>query len=650
MKKFLLYLISLLFPAIGFAQSPSYRAMADSAFKHQEYYTAAFYYKNIAEGTTAVVKNGLPANSAANKSGGSKKAATPYIIYQLAESYRLYKDYTDAAIWYAKANAGETAKQYPLTPLWYAISLQANGKYQEALNQLNQFVGASADEKYTALAKKEITSCEYALKQLENPRAVDVSALVFLNKDQGDYALSVNLGRYWFTSSRMVEKDKFFTNRIYSSAILDSTKALATNFNAFDKDGQIEYATPALTGTGDRMYLTRWYKKGGKTVAAVYLSKLVSGVWQQPEKLNNTINVDGFNSKHPFVTPDGKRLFFSSDRPGGEGGDDIWESNLDDYGQPTTVSNLGNTVNTIYDEQSPCYDQVNKALFFSSTGFVGMGGFDIYRSDGDFGHWSVPSNLGYPVNSSKDDLYYNLDPNNANKFYLSSARGSDCCLSLFTGQYQALYIDGKVIDCGSGKGMAGARVLLKDPAIKRGILAAVTDSTGTYVFKVKEKLPSYQVEISQKGYFTKTVPAPVVRPGIDTLINPDICMQSFKVNVPITIDNIYFDFGNANLRPESFATLDKLAALMKDNPKIKIELASHTDGIGSDAQNLKLSQKRADACVDYLLLQGVKQGRIVAKGYGKRMPVAPNKLPNGKDNPAGRQLNRRTTFTVKSIG
>ncbi|WP_162996647.1 OmpA family protein [Mucilaginibacter celer] len=635
MKKLLLYFFLFAFPAVSFGQaSKNYKTLADSAFNRQEYYAAAYYYKHIADAATP----------------SKKEAVNLYVTYKLAESYRLYKDYTDAAIWYAKANTPEGVKQYPQIPLWYGVSLQANGKYQEALEQLNLFAGSAADDKYLAIAKKEIASCGYAMKQMENPRAVDVSPLVFLNKDQGDYALSVNLGRYWFTSSRMVEKDKFYTNRIYSSAILDSTKALATNFNAFDKEGQFEYATPALDGTGNRMYLTRWYKKGGKTVSAIYLSKLVNSVWQQPERLNNTVNADGSNSKHPFVTPDGKRLFFSSDRPGGEGGDDIWESDLDDYGQPTTVSNLGSTVNTIYDEQSPCYDQANKALFFSSTGFTGMGGFDIYRSDGDFGHWSVPSNLGYPVNSSKDDLYYNLDPNNANKFYLSSARGSDCCLSLFTGQYQALYINGKVIDCGSGKGMAGARVLLKDPAIKRGILAAVTDTAGSYVFKVKEKLPSYQVEISQKGYFTKTVPAPIVRPGIDTLINPDICMQSYKVNVPITVDNIYFDFGNANLRPESFGTLDKLAGVMIDNPKIKIELASHTDGIGSDADNLKLSQKRAEACVAYLLLKGVKQGRITAKGYGKRMPIAPNKLPNGKDNPAGRQLNRRITFTVKSVG
>jgi len=647
MKKLLPYILLSFFPAVSFGQAKNFKALADTAFNRHEYYTAAYYYRHIADGTTIESKNSVPLSP--NKKSGSKKETTnQYIIYQLAESYRLYKDYTDATIWYAKMSEIGSAGKYPLTPLWHGICLQANGKYDDALVQLKQFAANNQDPKYTVLVNKEITSCEYALRQLEHPRAVDVSPLVFLNKDQGDYALTVNLGRYWFTSSRMVDKDKFFTNRIYSSAILDSTKALATNFNAFDKEGQIEYATPSLDGTGTKMYLTRWYKKNGKTVSAIYYSRLVSSIWQQPVRLNSTVNAEGYNSKHPFVSADGRRLFFSSDRPGGEGGDDIWESNLDDDGQPKTVSNLGNVVNTPYDEQSPYYDGPDKVLFFSSNGFIGMGGFDVYRSDGDFGHWAAPVNLGYPVNSSKDDLYYSIDPTNPNKFYLSSARGSDCCLSLFTGQYKFLYISGRVIDCHTNSGMAGARVILKDPNVKMGLVAKVTDDKGDYVFQVKEKLPAYKLEISQKGYFTKVVPAPLVKPGIDTLINPETCLQNYKVNVPIVIEDIYFDFGNAHLRAESYDVLDKLVAIMNDNPKIKIELGSHTDNIGSDAGNLKLSQARAETCVDYLLLKGIKSSRITAKGYGKRMPIAPNKLPNGKDNPAGRQLNRRTTFTVKS--
>jgi OOP family OmpA-OmpF porin len=264
MKKLLPYLLLSFFPAVSFGQAKNFRALADTAFSRHEYYTAAYYYKHIADGTTIESKNNVPHSSTGKRSTSKKVQTNQYIIYRLAESYRLYKDYTDAIIWYAQISKDGPAAQYPLTPLWYGVCLQANGKYDEALEQLKQFAGNAPDPQYIAFANKEITSCEYALKQLEHPRLVDVSPLVFLNKDQGDYALTVNLGRYWFTSSRMVDKDKLYTNRVYSSAILDSTKALATNFNVFDKEGQIEYATPALDATGTKMYLTRWYKKNGK--------------------------------------------------------------------------------------------------------------------------------------------------------------------------------------------------------------------------------------------------------------------------------------------------------------------------------------------------------------------------------------------------
>ena len=178
MKKLLPYLLLSFFPAVSFGQAKNYRALADTAFNRHEYYAAAYYYKHIIDGTLAESKNSVPFVS--NKKSNSKKEITnQYIIYQLAESYRLYKDYTDATIWYARMSGEGALGQYPLTPLWYGICLQANGKFDEALIQLKQFAGNSPDPKYTAFADKEIASCEYALKQLDHPRAVDVSPLVF---------------------------------------------------------------------------------------------------------------------------------------------------------------------------------------------------------------------------------------------------------------------------------------------------------------------------------------------------------------------------------------------------------------------------------------------------------------------------------------
>src|SRR6202012_2687662 len=153
--------------------------------------------------------------------------------------------------------------------------------------------------------------------------------------------------------------------------------------------------------------------------------------------------------------------------------------------------------------------------------------------------------------------------------------------------------------------------------------------------------------IEKNGYFTKTIPMPLQgKMSRDTLNNPEICLQALKVNKPIVLKNILYDFGKPSLRPESEIVLNELVTLLKDNPKIRIELSSHTDSIGSDAFNQNLSQLRAQLCVDYIVSRGISKDRLIAKGYGKSRPIAPNSLPNGQDNPEGRQLNRRTEFTV----
>jgi outer membrane protein OmpA-like peptidoglycan-associated protein len=139
-----------------------------------------------------------------------------------------------------------------------------------------------------------------------------------------------------------------------------------------------------------------------------------------------------------------------------------------------------------------------------------------------------------------------------------------------------------------------------------------------------------------------------MKKNVDTLFSPDICLQAFKVDEPIVIKNILYDFNMADLRPESKIALDNIVDILNDNPHIKIELGSHTDSIGNIAYNFTLSQQRAQSCVDYIVSKGIDKGRIIAKGYGESKPLAPNSLPNGHDNPEGRQLNRRTEFTVKS--
>jgi outer membrane protein OmpA-like peptidoglycan-associated protein len=191
--------------------------------------------------------------------------------------------------------------------------------------------------------------------------------------------------------------------------------------------------------------------------------------------------------------------------------------------------------------------------------------------------------------------------------------------------------------------LPGVKVSLVDSVSDRVLANTVTDGGGKYFIKLPAR-KNYKLLFEKQGYFAKS--AVVAIRTADTLITRDICLEGFVVNKPIVIENILYDFNRATLRPESLKALDGVVSIMRDNTGIKIELSSHTDSIGSAAYNMKLSQQRAQSCVDYIISKGIDKERIIARGYGKTIPVAPNSLPNGKDNPVGRQLNRRTEFKV----
>jgi len=254
--------------------------------------------------------------------------------------------------------------------------------------------------------------------------------------------------------------------------------------------------------------------------------------------------------------------------------------------------------------------------------------------------------MGYPMNSSKDDLYYSADNSIQGKFYISSDRESECCLNLFEGFNNPITIKGNVADCAIQHPLPGVKVSLIDSLSGRMLKNVVSCNDGLYAFTVNVKRP-YRIIFEKPNYFTKSIAiANYDKLNKDTLLTDDNCLQPFEVNKPIVIKNILYDYNKADLRPESKTVLEELVKVLNDNPKINIELSSHTDSIGSDAYNINLSQARAQSCVDYIIAKGIDKTRITARGYGKSRPVAPNSMPDGTDNPDSRQLNRRTEFTV----
>ena len=652
MKKIILINIIVLAALSAFGQKPDdVKVLGDQAFANKNYYAAAFYYKEAATGFNIQPQTVIPFRG--DTKAGKKVNAenNDYVSYQLAESYRLYENYLEAEGWYYKVVTGGNTDKYPLARLWYGVCLRADQHFDEAVKQLQLFIAQyNGPARYKDMAYEELHNCQFAKEAYLYPGLLDVNMMNGkVNNDGSVYAADINNGKRYFTSSRMLKSDKKHLNRIYILSEDANTNPQLVNFNNTNDKKEIEYGTPSIDLTGKHMYMTRWYKTGSKTVHGVYMSTLGNNGWGEPVKLNTNVNNDGFNSIQPFITADGKRLFFVSDKPGGQGGDDIWVSDIGADGLPVNSHNLGATVNSPLDEQAPYYDIVEKKLIYSSKGFTGLGGFDFFVTYETVGEWSAPKNMGYPMNSAKDDLYYLPDNNDRKKAYVSSDRESDCCLNLFTVYDKKYILKGIVTDCDAHTALAGVKVSFVDSLSKQTLYQQISGADGVYAFSVTTKRP-YNMVLEKKGYFTKVVSAPITgRMNADTLINPDICLQAFVVNKPIVIKNILYDFGKSTLRPESEKVLDDLVKILADNPKMKIELSSHTDSVGSDAYNMKLSQDRAQSCVDYIKTKGIPESRLFAKGYGKSKPIAPNSLPNGKDNPDGRQLNRRTEFTVLKV-
>lgn len=657
MKKILITLLALVTCIGANAQysKDNPRALGDKAFNNRDWYEAAYYYKKAAEGMSLVTRQSIPYSGGGKSAKEATKNGKPedraYICYRLGESYRGYENYLEAEPWYFRVISENNEAQYPLSRLWYGVCLRANQHFDEAIKQLTQFsISYKGEAKYIAIAEKEIRNCKFAKDQYQYPILIEVAKRKgSWNSDGSDYAIWQRNGSSYFTSSRFAKDEKTHLNRIYTMANADAGQPQVIKFKSDENIKELEYGTPSFTPDGQQMYFTRWFKVGSKSTYAIYSSKLTGTEWGTPQKLNSNVNVDGFNSIQPFVTADGKRLYFTSTKPGGQGGDDIWVADLNGDGSPTNSTNLGGDINTTMDEQAPFYDVLNKRLVYSSKGFLGLGGFDFFESFDNNGKWTTPVNMGYPMNSAKDDLYYVPDNADQNKFYISSDRESDCCLNLFEVMDKRHLLTGIVVDCDTRKALPGVKVSFVDSLTKQTIKQIVTDNTARYSFDVKTSRP-YNLVLEKTGYFSKVLPVPASgKMSGDTLFNPEICLQAFKVDKPIVIKNVLYDYDKATLRPESKSVLNELVTIMKDNPKIKVELAAHTDSKGSDKYNYRLSQKRAQACVDYIISMGIDESRIYAKGYGESRPIAPNTLPNGKDNPNGRQLNRRTEFKVLKL-
>ncbi len=409
----------------------------------------------------------------------------------------------------------------------------------------------------------------------------------------------------------------------------------------------------------------------------IYESTLTGTAWSKPEKLNKNINTD-FHESSASLSADGKTLYFVSNREDGLGDRDIWVSNMDDKGKWGKAVNIGSTINTQFAEEGVFIHPDGKTLYFSSQGHNTMGGYDIFKSVFENGNWQEPENLGYPINTPDDDVFFVMAANGRHGYYSSfNANGfgeQDIYRVTFLGPEKQMVLNSEDnLLCSVGapiqENVIAPPVQIKESQLTL-LMGVITDevmknpleatieivdnqknevianflsnsSTGKYIVS----LPSgknYGIAVKKEGYLFHSENFDIPATAEFQEVKKNVALKSVSVGNKIVLKNIFFDFDKATLRPESTNELQRLTKLMKDNATIKIEIAGYTDSKGAAEYNLGLSENRAKAVVDYLVNAGIKPARLSFKGYGKEQPIATNETEEG------RQLNRRTEFKIMS--
>lgn len=343
---------------------------------------------------------------------------------------------------------------------------------------------------------------------------------------------------------------------------------------------------------------------------------------------------------HPALSADGKTLYFASDRPGGHGGTDLWLSRDNGTGWSEPV-NLGPSVNTPGNELFPTIN--GNTLYFASTAHENMGGMDIFSTTMQNDRWTEPENLGYPMNTVHDDFAFVLDEG-GNSGYLSSDRSGNDRIHAFTLNQRIFTLEALVMDSTGLLPHVEAKLMNVETLEES---SALTDKDGRVIFPLSPE-STYDLTVQQDGYLAARKRISTKGLAVSDTLEAKVSLLGIELNKPIAIENIYFDYDKWDIRPDAAKELDKLLAIIKENPDLSFELGSHTDARGSDMYNLVLSDARANSTVDYLIRNGADPARIKAQGYGEERLV--NTCGNGiKCTEEAHQANRRTEFTITYV-
>ena len=559
--------------------------------------------------------------------------------------YGQIKEYEKCILSYERAFAIDLAysRDYKLP---YAINLAGLGRFEQALSAINEFLlSPTLNEPSRKAGEYRKRTFEFAVdygrKHMDN--------YVFAPRNLGDSVNTADLEYY--PSVTVDDNTLVFTRRVrgYNEDFFESRRNQDGWSIARGMDGDINSnfneGAQNISQDGEWLVFTGCNFPEGLGGCDLYLSIKTKRGWSAPENLGEPVNTEFWESA-PSLSPDKREMYFSSNRPGGFGGKDIYVSRLQPDGRWSAPENLGEAINTAGDESCPFVHADNQTLYFTSNGHVGYGGDDLFAARRKAGEeWKDVANLGYPINTIENEGSLVVAADGKTAYYASDRADTRGGLDIYSFELRedirpnkTLWVTGLVYDVNSKAGLPST-VELIDIESGRTLLEVQTDESGHYLITLPTG-KDYAFNVNRKGYLFYSRNFPLGNNSPDSTYTIDIGLQPIEANASIVLNNIFFDVNSFGLQPQSMAELDRVVQMLRDNPSVKILISGHTDNTGDAAANLKLSENRAKSVVTYLATHGIDMKRLQAKGFGATRPIADNATEEGK------LQNRRTELTI----
>ena len=618
------------------------KKIADQLMKEGSYYNAAEYYEDVIKEKPDNIK----------------------VMHDLALINDMLRDYKAAEKYY-KLEISKDAKKWP-NDVYYLGQVQKKlGKYDDAKKSFQDYLKSDLDKddkSYKTLAKIAIEGCDSSVAWLANPNKIKVEHEDAINCVLTDFAPKpLSGGRVLYSSMAqdtavvMTKNEKDIYAKIFTARKQGKEWVEITKLPSPPNDPKVAVGNAIMTPDEKTIYYTKCDESGLVTTKCKIFRTTKNGAeWNNPEELKD-LNSPNYTTTEPAfgVTSDGKPiLYFVSDR-GGKGDLDIFYAPMLDNGKFGPVKNVGTPVNGPGNEVTPFYDMKTKSLYFATDGKPSLGGYDVYKVSGYPDAWGVPANIGAPVNSSADDMYYALDDNAKKGFVVSNRVGTKTTRGETSGDdIWSVAVREDVV-------LKGIYVLRGDPTQTPvvGIDASMYHVNGAnyefmsnqlttkdpFYFNLKRG-QGYKINGNKEGLWPSVENINIKEDEEQDTISRVFIIDPI-IKKKVKIENVYFAFDKSNLIDFYRNQMDSVISVLMQNPGYSVEVHGHTDSKGTDEYNVKLSERRAGEAASYLESKGVDKSRIIVKGFGKSVPLVPNEK-DGKDDPEGRAQNRRVEFKL----